>query len=492
MEPMLDAPTEAVELGVPAEQSPKRAPWWQSLQATPTRRGLLLTALGGLLIAGLITALPGGADGTNALTAGAKALGVRGNDTFGHVKAGDCLNWPDRTPDAAQIVACKDEHRFEVAETIDMSTFPGSEYGPKAAPPSTARIQQITQEQCQAAARQYLGPKFDPDSRFVVSLLWSGERQWRDAGERRMMCGLQLPGPNNQQLAHEGKVADVDQSKVWSAGTCLGIDPATSQPTDIPVDCSTPHAIEVTGSVNLGEKFPDAMPADADQDAFVKDTCTKMADAYLAPIQLRSTTLTLMYSTISLPSWAAGSHQVSCNIGATLGNGGWSTLLNSAKGPLEINGQPVVAPPPIPEERLNMPPIPMPSVDTSSQTSQSQIDMSQQGTSTQQQPTGNQHLPGQGQAGPAQNTQTGQNNQTGQPNQNGQNGAPTPQGNTFLNGPPPVPGSGAPQDGPPPPGEAPAADGAAPGPAPGGVAPAGPAPGPAEPAPAAPVLPPGQ
>ena len=59
-----------------------------------------------------------------------------------------------------------------------------------------------------------------------------------------------------------------------------------------------------------------------------------MTDAYLAPIQLRSTTLTLIYSTISLPSWSAGSHQVSCSIGATLGNGGWSTLLNSAKGPL--------------------------------------------------------------------------------------------------------------------------------------------------------------
>jgi Septum formation len=493
MEPMLDAPT-ATELGVTdsgdAKQPSKRSPWWQSLQATSTRRGLLLTALGGLLIAGLITALPRGADGTSALTAGAKALGPRGNETFGHVKSGDCLNWPERTPDAAQIVSCTDEHRFEVAEAIDMSTFPGSEYGPDAAPPSTARIQQITQEQCQAAARQYLGPKFDPDSRFVVSLLWSGERQWKESGERRMMCGLQLPGPNNQQLSHKGKVADVDQSKVWSAGTCLGIDPATNQPTDIPVDCSTPHAIEVTGSVNLAEKFPGDMPADPDQDAYVKDTCTKMADAYLAPTQLRATTLTLMYSTISLPSWMAGSHQVSCNIGATLGNGGWSTLLNSAKGPLLINGQPVVAPPPIPEERLNMPPIPMPSVDTSSQ---SQIDMSGQGSSTsqqtQQQPTGNQHLPGQ--QTPAQNNQT-----TGTNGTSGTNGsatAPAPQqGNTFLNGPPTAPG--VPQDGPPPPADAPPADGAPPPGAPPGGAPppaAGPPPGPAPAAPG-PVLPPGQ
>ncbi len=65
-----------------------------------------------------------------------------------------------------------------------------------------------------------------------------------------MLCGLQLPGPNNQQLSFQGKIADVDQSKVWSAGTCLGIDPATNQPTDIPVDCAAPHA---DGGHRLGE-----------------------------------------------------------------------------------------------------------------------------------------------------------------------------------------------------------------------------------------------
>ncbi len=119
---------------------------------------------------------------------------------------------------------------------------------------------------------------------------------------------------------------------MWPAGTCLGIDPSTNQPTDTPVDCAGPHAMEVTGAVNVAEKFPAGLPPEPEQDAFIKDACTRMTDAYLAPIQLRSTTLTLIYSTISLPSWSAGSHQVSCSIGATLGNGGWSTLLNSAKG----------------------------------------------------------------------------------------------------------------------------------------------------------------
>jgi predicted heme/steroid binding protein len=468
MERMLEAPERERLLADShtgeGDQPSQRVAWWQSLQAASTRRALLLTALGGLLIAGLITAMPS-KDGSNGLTASTISLGPRGNDTFDHAKNSDCLNWPERTPDAAEIVDCKDEHRFEVAESVDMRTFPGSEYGPDAAPPSAARIQQISQEQCSTAVKRYLGPRFDPNSRFTVSMLWSGDKAWRQSGERRMLCGLQLPGPNNQQLAFKGKVADVDQSKVWPAGTCLGIDPTTNQPTDIPVDCAAPHAMEVTGAVNLAEKFPTALPPEADQDAFVKDACTRMTDAYLVPVQLRSTTLTLIYSTISLPSWSAGSHQVSCSIGATLGNGGWSTLLNSAKGPLMINGQPPIAPPDIPEDRLNLPPIPviepqMP--DTSSQyTSPQTTDQGQQ----------TQHMPGQQQSTGTTSTST----------------APTPApppGNTFLNGPPP----GAPQDGPPPPDGAPLGPGAPPGPA---ALP--PPPGPAAPLPppeAAPPLPP--
>ncbi|WP_029116187.1 septum formation family protein [Mycobacterium sp. URHB0044] len=466
MDRMLDAPDRADLVTDEADRPPGRMAWWRSLHASSTRRGLLLTALGGLLIAGLITALPAGEDGRSPIgLSGGTALGARGSDTFDHAKSGDCLNWPERTPDAAQVVDCADEHRFEVSEAIDMRTFPGTEYGPDAAPPSPSRIQQISSEQCQAAARQYLGARYDPNGKFSVSLLWSGDKAWRQSGERRMLCGLQLPGPNNQQLAFRGKVANIDQSKVWSAGTCLGIDPATNQPTDIPVDCAAPHAMEVTGAVNLAEKFPGAAPAEADQDSFVKDECTRMTDAYLAPIQLRSTTLTLIYSTISLPSWTAGSHQVSCSIGATLGNGGWSTLLNSAKGPLLINGQAPVPPPDIPDERLNLPPIPMPTVDTSSQIDLSQQDQSSSSQQDQSSNQGNQHLPGQ-------STSTGD---TG--SSTPASPAPPPQGNTFLNGPPPPPG--APQEGPPPP------PGDVPPPPPDGGAPA-PAPGPVDPA----ILPP--
>jgi predicted heme/steroid binding protein len=475
---MLDAPERVDSTASPARSvaghHPSKVTWWRSLHATSTRRALLLTALGGLLIAGVLTAMPRG-DGPNVGPAGSIALGLRGAETFSKAKAGDCLNWPERNPDGAQVVDCKGNHRFEVAESVDMRTFPGSEYGQDAPPPSPSRIQQISQEQCQVAVRRYLGERFDPNSRFTVSMMWSGDKAWKQSGERRMLCGLQLPGPNNSQLAFQGKVADVDQSKVWPAGTCLGIDPATNQPTDIPVDCAGPHAMEVTGAVNVAEKFPNGLPPEPEQDAFIKDACTRMTDAYLAPIQLRSTTLTLIYSTISPPSWAAGSHQVSCSIGATLGNGGWSTLLNSAKGPLQINGQPPIPPPDIPEERLNFPPIPMPDSSSSGGQSSSSYDQSGSASSNQssQSTQSTQHLP------QAPNTATQAPPSTA---------APAP-GNTFLNGTPPgeVPPAGdvpPPGDAPPPPGVPPPAP-----PADAGAPPAAPGPAPGPP-PADPLIPP--
>ncbi|MDG4668347.1 septum formation family protein [Mycobacterium sp. 236(2023)] len=455
---------------------PVEKPWWRSLQSSSTRRALLLTALGGLLIAGVITALPK-TDPSGGLTANSISLGPRGNDTFDHAKSGDCLSWPDRTPDAAEIVDCAGDHRFEVAESVDMRTFPGSEYGPDAAPPSPARIQQISQEQCSAAVKRYLGAQYDPNSRFSVSMLWSGDKAWRQSGERRMLCGLQLPGPNNQQLAFQGKVAEIDQSKVWPVGTCLGIDPATNQPTDIPVDCAAPHAMEVTGAVNLALKFPGVLPAETDQDSFIKDECTKMTDAYLAPLKLRETTLTLIYSTVSLPSWAAGSHQVSCSIGATLGNGGWSTLLNSAKGPLMINGQPPVPPPDIPEERLSLPAIPVPDepYDSSSSSSSSSSNSSDSSSSSTSDSSDQQtvHGPQPSTVPATEPTQTDQAPSTDVPPPGG--------GNTFLNGPPPAPNAPPADQLPPPAAPAP------PPPPPFGFPPP-PAPAPA-PAPA-PVLPP--
>jgi Septum formation len=474
----MDQMSEAVEQHQPLMSRLTQRPWWHSLQATSTRRALLLTALGGLLIAGITTVLPSGGNEPNRLAGymngnPVPSTGARGNQTFNNARTGDCLNWPNKSPDQAVIVKCADDHRFEVAESVDMRTFPGSEYGPAAAPPSAPRIQQISQEQCQASVRRYLGTHYDPNSKFTISMLWSGDKAWTQSGERRVLCGLQLPGPDNQQIVFKGRVAELDQSKVWPAGTCLSIDPSTNQPTDVPVDCAAPHAMEVTGGVNLADKFPGPLPAEPDQDGYIKDACTKMTDAYLAPVALRTTTLTLIYSTISPPSWTAGSHQVACSIGATLGNGGWATLVGSARGPLLINGQPPIPPPDIPDERLTLPPIPLdfgslPSTQgQQTQGQQTQVD-------TANSPSGTPHLPN----APGPQTPQTQTTDTyiGTPPPPPADVGPPPVGGPAPEGPPPAPAE------PPPP--APAEP---PPPAPAGPnppAPAAPNPPPAEPAPA--------
>ena len=177
-----------------APQSRRR---FGSLHATSTRRVLLLTALGGLLIAGTVTALPIGVQGPLRGAVTPDKLGPTANPTFVDAKAGDCLNWPDNAPDAATIVDCITDHRFEVADAVDMRTYPGMEYGPDATPPSPTRIQQISLEQCEPAVERYLGPKYDPNSRFSISMLWAGDKAWKHAGERRLLCGLQLQGPAN-------------------------------------------------------------------------------------------------------------------------------------------------------------------------------------------------------------------------------------------------------------------------------------------------------
>jgi predicted heme/steroid binding protein len=323
----------ASELAPPSQQSRGHTG-----QTTSTRRALMHTALGSLLIAGVFAALNFGNDDAHRVAtlipAGREpSAGGQANVVFSNARSGDCLTWPPNSPNQPSFVQCSDDHLFEVVESADMRNF---------------------EEPCQLAVRRYLGSRYDPNSKFTINVLWSGDAVGTQS-EQHLLCGLQLPGPDNQPITFKGHVAELDQSKVWPAGTCLGIDSATNQPTEIPVDCSAPHAVEVTAAVNVAEKFPGAPPGETDQDAFLRDACARAADVYLSPVVLNSTGLTLIYSTVPLPSWLAGSHQVSCGIGATLGNRGWATLIGSAKGRLMINGQASPAPLNIPDTRQDAP-----------------------------------------------------------------------------------------------------------------------------------------
>jgi hypothetical protein len=324
-------------------RQPPRQPRGRFLGSASARRALLMV-LGGLLFGGVIAVLESGADANHPGSYDHRpgpTTATRADVVLSSAHSGDCLIWPKNAPDQPSFVQCKDPHLFEVAQSVDMRNM---------------------QAPCQQAVQRYLGSYYDPNSKFMVAALWSGAGT--QPGERHLLCGLQLPGPDSQPVPFTGQVAELDQSKVWPPGTCLGVESATNQPTDTPVDCAAPHALEVTGAVNLAEKFSGPPPAEPDQDAFIRDACTRTADAYLSPVGLRTTALALQYSTVSPASWSAGSHQVSCGVGAPLDNNqGWAALTGSAKGEFLINGHahvPTTSVPaprePEPEPRVEPPP----------------------------------------------------------------------------------------------------------------------------------------
>jgi Septum formation len=296
--------------------------------AHANKRATLGLALVGLLVGGVLQLLMASPD-----TRDGPSEDTRAGVVFSSAQAGNCLAWPDGAPDKPSFVQCRDNHLFEVAKSVGMGNFG---------------------EPCQAAVSQYLGARYDPSSKFTISVLWAGDTGGAPPADRNLLCGLQLLGPDGKAMPFKGRVAEIDQSKVWPAGTCLGLDPATNRSTDIPADCATAHAVELTGAVNLADRFPGARPSGPDQDAFVKDECTQMTDAYLAPMSLQATGLALRYDSLSEESWSAGSHQVACRLESP-GAQGLQPLVGSVRGQ-----QAEAAQPPRPPEAAPPPPEPAP------------------------------------------------------------------------------------------------------------------------------------
>ncbi|WP_278314029.1 septum formation family protein [Lolliginicoccus levis] len=258
-------------------------------------------------------------------------------DAFGSSAAGDCLSWS--APDAADLatVDCSEEHRFEVTAAIDLSTFPGSEFGPGAGFPTELRFSELRQQLCEPATEDYLGSRFDPRGRYSINLINPGEDGWL-AGERTIRCGLQNVGASGQVFPMFGRAAEQNLSMVWEPGFCIGIN--LDIPTD-PVPCEEPHAYEVAGIVDLGEQFGDSHPPVSEQDRFLDERCRQIAAEYLGgPERLEQQRLTVFWDTRALSSWLAGNRSVNCSLGAQLDAGSaLATLVGPARGEITINGQ---------------------------------------------------------------------------------------------------------------------------------------------------------
>lgn len=333
----------------PQDVEPPRA-----MSATTTRRALIAVAVGAVVAAVATIAIAGGfSSGENLRSADGHRANSSGGAAFAQAEAGDCLNW-STSDDPAQdrqdvtIVDCSDEHRFEVVAPLDLSKYPGAEFGPGARYPGALRFASLRDEHCVAATNTYLGTGFDPYGKFSVGLMFPSEASWAD-GDRTLRCGLQFSSTTGTLLPFTGRVADQDQSNIWEPGTCIGIN--QNVPSD-PVNCSQPHAFEVISVVDLATQFPGDLPSIEDQDRYLENVCAQAANEYLSSADaLRDKTLTLFWDNINVESWLAGSRRVNCSIGKELDSGGFATVTGSARGDILINGEAPVPPPPLPEGR---------------------------------------------------------------------------------------------------------------------------------------------
>ncbi|MBM7368179.1 septum formation family protein [Gordonia hydrophobica] len=318
-------------------QSPSRA------RKHPLRLVLAAILVGGVA-AGAFLFATGGFDDLGDV--GSSVIGessVKQND-FTRSEAGDCLTWSDDAPGDPVRVECTKPHRFEVAGVLDTSTFPTAEFAATAPYPTPERFAEIRDENCSVIVSRYLGGGLDPQGRFAPGLMFPKESEWQQ-GVRSLRCGIEQPAPGDVQAEFTGPVRDVDQSFTWADGSCIGIDKQSRQPTGGVVNCAEPHAFQVTGSVDLSQRFGGRAsgkpwPSTKDQNEYLRGICPTQANqAFGGADKFKQTTLNIQSSTISEVSWLTGSRRVFCFV-ALPDRGGFATLVGDARqGTLLINGK---------------------------------------------------------------------------------------------------------------------------------------------------------
>ncbi len=180
------------------------------------------------------------------------------------------------------------------------------------------------------------------------------------AGVKGAACsGLQSPGPNNQQLAFKGKV--IDQSR---SGRPV---PAADHHQPADRRAGGLHGTARDGGIRHGQPgrgFPDAAERTRARTGSSRTRCTRMTDATSHPAELRTTTLTLIYPTLTLPSWSAGSLHWSrsttrpwaAGVGGLVALRGRLTTPTADSASATHYGSAKSTPPPPPSSRLRHPP----------------------------------------------------------------------------------------------------------------------------------------
>ena len=259
---------------------------------------------------------------------------------FTTADVGDCLNWDvaaDGTVSNFQKADCATDHRFEVSAREDLGTYPSSEFGPSAPAPNLTRQAQLREELCKTPTIDYLGGRFTPHGRYSIAPILPPASAW-EAGDRTMLCGVQVTDDAGKTLTSRGRAAEQDQSRIFQPGECVTIGPAGAPRA---VDCGEPHQLEITAVIDLKPVFPEGTPTVADQDAFLKDACTQAARDHLGGDDpFYHSTLESFWTAIDANAWTGGSNTVSCALFKANADGGFATLEGTATGPFVIDGAP--------------------------------------------------------------------------------------------------------------------------------------------------------
>jgi hypothetical protein len=237
---------------------------------------------------------------------------------------GTCLTWTRSDAGDLAEVACPQPHLFEVTGSADIS----AQYPAGAPFPNQQAWQKAAQTGCTASATAYLGT-IDPFGKYTVGALKPTSARWT-SGDRTLRCGLQRSTPSGQLVPTTGSAKGADQSNVYPAGTCLAL---VHKAAGGPAPCSSQHAYEIVGTVNLRGQFPDGYPPVGQQQTALGRLCQPIVSSYTGGADLAGYQLSATWDTIQEKSWDAGSYQVNCKIGALLPDGsGLGPVTNSVKG----------------------------------------------------------------------------------------------------------------------------------------------------------------
>ena len=171
----------------------------------------------------------GGGNGSSSSSANSPNSDV---PPFTTANVGDCLTWDigdDGNVSHFSQTDCATDHRFEISARENLATYPSSEFGPKAEAPDLERQAQLREELCTAPTVEYLQGRYDPSGRYTIAPILPPPASWA-AGDRTMLCGVQVTNDKGQAALISGKTRHVSprQGSVlpWTLKTARTSSPA--------------------------------------------------------------------------------------------------------------------------------------------------------------------------------------------------------------------------------------------------------------------------